>query len=294
MKNHSIITFVLVVLLQFLFYENGTAQVADYHLGSRDVLQLTVFAGGEMQHEVSLTVSPTGMINVPLIGNVKAAGLTLHELETAVYEPLAKDYFVNPQISITIKEHHSLHYNISGAVKSPGLYEMTSRATLLELIAKSGGVTAARGNVAYIMRDLDNPEPEESTGEISASEPIKVDLQVLLDQGDMSRNIMLQTGDVVYIPLESSLDVAESKIYVEGEVTRPGVYTYQPGLKALKACVLAGGFTKFAAANRARIIRKKGDEQEIIKINLEDVKKGSIGDLELMPGDLIHIPQTWL
>jgi len=171
---------------------------------------------------------------------------------------------------------------------------MTSRATLLELIAKAGGVTADRGSVAYIMRDIDSTDPAETAGGNSSYEPIKVDLQVLLDQGDMSRNIVLQTGDVVYIPLESSLDVAKSKIYVEGEVNRPGVYAYQPGLKALKACVLAGGFTKFAAANRARIIRKQGDEQEIIKINLEDVKKGVIPDLELMPGDLIHVPETWL
>jgi polysaccharide export outer membrane protein len=81
---------------------------------------------------------------------------------------------------------------------------------------------------------------------------------------------------------------------VEGEVNNPGAYTFQPGLKALKACILAGGVTKYAAANRARIIRKQGDKQEIIKINLEDVKKGTIADLELMPGDLIHIPETWL
>lgn len=57
---------------------------------------------------------------------------------------------------------------------------------------------------------------------------------------------------------------------------------------------MAGGFTKYAAANRARIIRKQGDSQEIITINLEDVKKGIIQDVKLEPGDLIHIPETWL
>ena len=286
--------FVVFWALFLFFPAHAAAQEADYHIGPRDILHLKIYAGGEVQQESDLTVSQAGMVNVPLLGNIKAEGLTLHELETAVYEPLERDYFVNPQVSVIIREYHSLRYNISGAVRSPGLYEMSSKATLLELIAKAEGVTADRGNVAYIMRDNGSGATAESGGEISSQEPIKVDLQALLDQGDMSRNIMLQTGDVVYIPLESSLDVAKSKIYVEGEINKPGAYMFQPGLKALKACVLAGGFTKYAAANRARIIRKQGDAQEIIKINLEDVKKGIVPDLELMPGDLIHIPETWL
>ena len=294
MRKHVILIFILLSVLPIFLKGNGLAQVSDYQLGPRDVVQLTIFAGGEKQHDMILTVSPTGMINVPLLGNVKAEGLTLHELETSVYEPLERDYFVNPQVSITMREYHSLRYNISGAVRSPGLYEMSSRATLLELIAKAEGVTADRGNVAYIMRDIGSGETAGSSGETLSHEPVKVDLQALLDQGDMSRNIVLQTGDVVYIPLESSLDVAKSKIYVEGEVNKPGAYAFQPGLKALKACILAGGFTKYAAANRTRIIRKQGDAQEIIRINLEDVKKGTVPDLELMPGDLIHIPETWL
>jgi polysaccharide export outer membrane protein len=298
LKKYIYILFTVLLVMPFLSFQKGMAQLSDYHLGVHDVIQLTIFAGGEKQNDVALTVSSTGMINVPLIGSIEAAGLTVHELEAIVHEPLASDYFVNPQVTIIIKEYHSLRYNISGAVKSPGLYEMSSRATLMELIAKAGGVTAGRGNVAYIMRDTDHQPTGDGTSQaaeqVTTYEPIKVDLQLLLDQGDMSKNIVLQTGDVVYIPLESSLDVAQSKIYVEGEVKSPGVYTYQPGLKALKACILAGGFTKYAAANRARIIRKKGDEQEIIKINLEAVKKGAIADLELMPGDLIHVPQTWL
>jgi polysaccharide export outer membrane protein len=286
------------IVLSILLFSSGQAiaQETDYHIGPRDVLHLKIYAGGEIQQEADLTVSQAGMISVPLLGNVEATGKTLVSLEKAVYEPLARDYFVNPRVSITIKGYHSLRYYISGAVSRPGLYEMTSRATLLELIAKSGGVTSERGNVAYIMREghngkSSNPGPG---GEVSANDPLKVDLLSLLDKGDMSRNLLLETGDVIYIPLERSLDLGESNIYVEGEVNKPGVYAYQPGLNALNACIMAGGFTKYAAANRARIIRKEGDGQKIIQINLEDVKKGTIQDEKLMPGDLIHIPETWL
>ena len=294
---HSICLLIIVLsVIVFSIPGYGAAQEANYHIGPRDVLHLKIFAGGEIQQETDLTVSQTGMVSVPLLGNVEAAGLTLASLEKTVYEQLASDYFVNPQVTITIKGYHSLHYYISGAVNRPGLYEMTSRATLLELIAKAGGVTVERGNVAYVMREgnsekLNNPG---SGGQAADKDPLKVDLLSLLDKGDMSRNLLLQTGDVIYIPRERSLDLGESNIYVEGEVNKPGVYAFQPGLNALNACIMAGGFTKYAAANRARIIRKEGDDQKIITINLEDVKKGTIKDVKLMPGDLIHIPETWL
>ena len=288
--------FMALVVFFLSFSGESAAQEVDYHIGPRDVLTLTIYAAGERQQQLDLTVSPSGTINVPLLGNVQAAGLTLGSLEKSIYDPLARDYFVDPQVTLDIKEYHSLRYYISGAVRNPGLYEMTTRTTLMELIAKAGGVTAERGNVAYVLRGADgNGRGNRKTGDQTAvNEPLKVDLQNLLDKGDMSRNFLLQIGDVVYIPLERSLDLGESKIYVEGEVNRPGVYTFQPGLKTLNACIMAGGFTKYAAANRARIIRKQGDEQQIININLEDVKKGIIQDVKLEPGDLIHIPETWL
>ena len=57
---------------------------------------------------------------------------------------------------------------------------------------------------------------------------------------------------------------------------------------------MAGGFGKFSAPNRTRVIRKKGDGVEIIKINLEKVKEGKAKDIELKPGDRIHVPESWL
>jgi polysaccharide export outer membrane protein len=263
------------------------SQGKPYTIGPRDVLTLTIYAGGEKQQEVDLTVSAQGMINVPLIGATKAEGLTPSELEKQITEPLAMDYFVDPKVSIRIKEYHSLHYHISGAVKSPGLYETTAEASLLELIAKAGGVQPDRGNVAYVMRSA-------SGGDNGSADPIKVNLQKLLDKGDMTANLALKPGDVVYIPLAKSLDLTESKIYVEGEVKTPGIYDYHPGITAMNACIMAGGFGQFAAPNRTQIIRQNGDEVEIIKINLNRVKDGKAPDIELKPGDRIHVPETWL
>jgi polysaccharide biosynthesis/export protein len=287
----------LLVLIYSVVNQNPLqAQGTDYRIGPRDVLTLSIYAGSQQQQVTSLTVSSQGMINVPFIGSVKAEGLTVPQLEDLVRKPLAADFFVDPEVNIVISEYHSLQYYISGAIGSPGLYEMKSEATLLELIAKAGGVSGQHGNIAYILHPSNNitATEKENHSDFSDKDPLKINLNKLLGKGDMSQNIVLQSGDVVYIPLQSSQNLAESKIYVEGEVKSPGVYDYQEGLTALNACIMAGGFGKFAAPNRTRIIRQEGDKQTIIKIDLNDVKKGKIPDAEIKPGDRIHVPETWL
>ncbi len=274
-----------------------SAQDKAYLLGPRDVITITIHAGGEKQHEAQLTVSEQGTINVPFIGSVKAEGLTTLQLESQIKKPLAEDYFLEPEVNINVKEYHSLRYYISGAVTTPGLYETASKATVMKLIAKAGGVLPTRGNVAYIFRDSADQIVKDKDVENLVSKRKRekvVDLKELLDKGNVSHDLPLESGDVVYIPPEQSRDIAETKIYVEGEVKKPGVLDYRPGITALSACIMAGGFDQFAAPNRARIIRKEGEKQVIIDIDLNKVKKGEIPDVELKPGDLLHIPETWL
>ena len=296
----KLIAIVIIPLLTsiwiFVGHNSLQAQETAYRIGPRDVLTLTIYAGGEKQHVSNMTVSSQGMINVPFIGPVMAKGLTVSQLEDKIFKPLAADYFVNPEVNIVISEYHSLHYYISGAVGSPGLYEMKSKATLLELIAKAGGVMEGHGNIVYILHPSSDQTPPNKENQTLDSDkgPLKINLNKLLDKGDLSQNVDLESGDVVYIPLQSSQNLSASKIYVEGEVKSPGVYTYQEGLTALNACIMAGGFSKFAAPNRTRIIRQNGDKLVIIKIDLNDVKNGKTKDVEIKPGDRIHIPETWL
>ena len=279
---------------------------ANYRLGPQDVILITVLAGGETQVETELVVTGSGDINVPLAGSIRAAGLTQEELERAIRIPLARDYFVEPQVQVQIKAYHSLQYFVSGAVKNPGMYELNFHPTIMDLLAKAGGVEEGRGNVAYVLRgakgegagDLlagTTTDAETLENAIIKREPIRVNLLKLLDQGDMTENIALESGDTVYIPLDKSLNQTYSKVYVEGEVDSPGVFDYQPGLTAFSACIMAGGFKQYAAPNRARVIRNTdAGVQKIFKINLEKVQRGDQADFPLEPGDRIFIPESWL
>lgn len=293
----------------FLILCHTTATVAQeesgYRLGTGDVVSISILAGGMEQAAKDMVVGEGGGVTVPFIGKIQAAGLTVSELEKQIIPPLARDYFVNPQVHLRIKEYRSLQFFISGTVFNPGIYSLDFVPTIMDLIAKAGGVTPERGNQAYVLRGGDDLSVMAAAASMSDEEfsesiedartkPIIVDLQRLLDEGDMTENIRLKNGDTVYIPQGTRLDLAGTKIYVQGEVRSPGVFDYQPGLTALAACIMAGGFDKFAAPNRARVIRTVDGERKVISINLKRVQTGESPDLPLKPGDLIHIPESWL
>lgn len=294
-------TLLLALLLILVAAQTGLCRVNSYQLGPRDVLTLSIYAGGVEQETIKVTLSEQGKINVPFIGTVAAKGLTLTELEEAIQKPLEKDFFVSPQVNIQINEYHSISFFISGAIKTPGKYEMRSTTDFLELLAKSGGVLTQRGNVAYILREdrnlafTDKALKGKSVKQaIKTRETLKVDLTKLLDEGDMTHNLRLISGDIIYIPLSKKLNQTGSKVYVEGEIKTPGVYDFQPGMTALAACIMAGGFDKYAAISRSKIIRMVNGEQEVIDIDLKKVSKGKRPDIPIKPGDRIHIPETWL
>lgn len=271
------------------------AQGDGYHIAPGDVLSLSIFAGGAVEHSVQLRVNENGEVSAPFLGPIQAEGLTLSELQARIYEPLAADYYVNPEINLYVTDYHTFKYYITGAVKSPGLYETHDKQTLLKLLAQAGGSSENRSNTAYILRDSTDQiqEGEDVENLLALKEPLKVDLQKLIDEGNLNENITLQPGDVVYIPSEDEGDISDSSIFVQGEVKRPGEYTYKDGMTALNACIIAGGFAKFAAPNRTKVVRKEGDRQKIYKIDLNDVIDGDIPDMQLQPGDIISVPESW-
>jgi len=283
---NTAVIYSLCISLLFLAPIHSFAQksATTYKVGPGDIITVIIRAGGIEQAKTDLLVSDQGEITIPFIGNIKVLGLTLKKLEQKIYTPLEKDYFVDPQVNIQMKEYHSLSYTISGAVDEPGKYELDFHPSLLDLIAKAGGVEKERGNIAYVLRYSQGSE----------NDPIAKDLSKLLDEGDMSQNVMLETGDKIYIPQGQKLDQTKTSIYLEGEIKKPGMLDFQPGLTALSACIMAGGFGKYAAPNRARIIRIEGTKHKIIKIDLDKIKEGNTPDFPLKPGDRIHIPETWL
>lgn len=112
----------------------------DYRIGPQDLLELQVFGVEALNRTVR--VNSRGLISLPLIGVIQAAGLTNEELEAALAEKLAQDYLQDPQVSVFIKEFTSQRVTVDGAVKSPGIYPLKGQTSLLQVLATAQGLTS--------------------------------------------------------------------------------------------------------------------------------------------------------
>lgn len=112
----------------------------EYRIGPQDLLELQVFGADALNRTVR--VNSLGFISLPLIGHVRAAGLTSDQLEKTLAAKLAQDYLQNPQVSVFIKEFTSQRVTVEGAVQKPGVYPLKGRTTLLQALATAEGLTS--------------------------------------------------------------------------------------------------------------------------------------------------------
>jgi polysaccharide export outer membrane protein len=114
-------------------------RLEEYRIGSQDLLEIQVLGANELNR--TLRVNTSGYVSVPLIGMVKASGLTAEQLEQRLADELGKDYLQNPQVSVFIKEYTSQRVTVEGAVKKPGIYPLTGQTSLLQVLAAAEGLT---------------------------------------------------------------------------------------------------------------------------------------------------------
>jgi protein involved in polysaccharide export with SLBB domain len=105
-----------------------------------DVLQIEVYAGGEKQHDFSVTVSPEHTIMCPLIGSLEIDSTGTTGIGEKLRTIFARDYYVDPQVLVSVKEHGAKIY-VLGEVKHPGIYPLRDGPTLLSACALAGGFT---------------------------------------------------------------------------------------------------------------------------------------------------------
>lgn len=153
-------------------YEGAT----DYRIGSQDLLEISVFGVQDLSRTVR--VNSNGQISLPLVGGLRAGGSTIPELEQRIAAAYAEGFLQNPQVTIFIQEYASQRVTLEGAVKSPGIYPITGRTSLLQAVAMAGGldplanmggvvlfrqIDGRRAGAVYDIRDLRAgriPDPE--------------------------------------------------------------------------------------------------------------------------------------
>ncbi|HEY3092229.1 MAG TPA: polysaccharide biosynthesis/export family protein [Vicinamibacterales bacterium] len=251
-----------------------TAQIASYEIGAQDVLTISVFDEPSLSGKYAVELD--GSLSFPLVGRIKAAGLSLRDFESDLRKRLAAGYFRNPQVSVAIEQYRSQRIFVVGAVKDPGTYGLTGEMTLIEILAKAGSTTDAAGDDVMIVRGHGRTTatlPE--AGE--AGDVIRVNLKDLQSGSAGVRNMTLSDGDTVYVP-------RAQVVYVFGQVKNPGSYAVQSDTTVLQVLSLAGGVLPTGAINRMQVIRVVSGAKKEFKV------KPTEG---VNPGDTIVVPERF-
>jgi polysaccharide export outer membrane protein len=264
-KMRTIKCFLPIVLL---LLTSSYAFAQNYNVGEGDVLKITVHYHEEL--DTTSRVNRDGSVIFPLLGQVEVAGLTVMEISDKISALLGDGYVKNPHVTVYIERYRHMYAAVIGEVVKPGLYELGTNTTILELLSKSGGRTREAGNKAIIRRK--GSDSSDKTTEI-----ITINLKNIIEKGDIDQDVEIMDGDSVFI---SKTGV----FYVMGEIMKPNAYKYKDGTTVIKAITVAGGFTERANTAKVRIIRKANDGEEVLeKVRMDEL---------VLPDDLIMVPES--
>ena len=246
----------------------------DYVIGQQDVLTIQVFDQPDLGGK--FTVEADGTFSFPLIGRIKAGGLTLRGFEAELTRRLADGYFRNPQVTVAVEQYRSQRVFVMGEVRQPGPVPLTGGMTLIEALARAGStLPTASGEVAIVRASQAGGGPV-IPGQRPGSEVFRATIRDL-ESGALSQNIQLRDNDTIFVPRAES-------VYVFGQVNRPGAYGVQKNTTVLQALSLAGGVTENAAMNRIQIIRIENGSKKEVKVKVTDTVR---------PEDTIIVPQRF-
>jgi len=164
----------------------------EFRLGPEDVLEIAVWKNQDLTKTVA--IRPDGLISMPIIGDVQAAGLSANELAQRIAERL-RQFVQNPAVSVNVKELNSYAVFVVGEVSKPGKYQLKSYVTVLQAISMAGGFTEyAKKNKIQVVRNTSNGDHK------IREKHIPVRYEALVVGNSESGNIFLLSGDTVVVP----------------------------------------------------------------------------------------------
>lgn len=172
--------------------EKATVQSKDFLLGPEDVLEITVWRNADLSR--TTVIRPDGMISMPLIGDVRASGLTANQLADQISKRLA-EYKERPTVAVSVKEVNSYIIYVLGEVTKPGKYQLKTYTTVLQAISMAGGFTPfASKNRMQVVRNSRN-----GTGDLTELR-IQVRYDDLLSGKGEPGNFVVMSGDTLVVP----------------------------------------------------------------------------------------------
>jgi polysaccharide export outer membrane protein len=253
---------------------DGVPASADYRVGAGDVLDVVVFGNDDLSR--AATVQTDGGINLPLLGEVPVAGLSVAEVQHKVGALLARDYLVKPQVEVRVREYQSQAATVLGEVNGPGRKVLKGHTRLIDVLVEAGGFTPRASGEVTVSRS----EGAFAGGETALTLRLGGALSPL---ERINLEIPLRNGDIVTA-------LPKAYVTVEGEVNRPGRYPIDDELTVTGAITTAGGLTRFGSNDlKVRRIDAASGKIQILDVDLKAVRKGKAQDLRLLPSDVVSV-----
>jgi protein involved in polysaccharide export with SLBB domain len=229
---------------------------SQYMLGPGDGVSLTTWGSVNLRQE--LTVDRNGELMIPKVGPVRVWGLPFDKAKTAVSEAMNR-YFRNYEMSLTLGKLRTIQVYVVGEVEAPGNYPVSALGTVINALAAAGG-PSHNGSLRGVRVTR------------GAQTIATVDLYEMLLSGDRNKDVQLQNGDTIFVPVIGSV------VAVAGEVRRPAIYELNGRTTLPDVLKMAGGVAASGSLGRIQIERLESNSGRIV---LDFVPQGAAPETEL-------------
>jgi polysaccharide biosynthesis/export protein len=267
---------------QTLSIQPAAYRPPQYHLNVGDQLDISVFradASKDDDMRRTVLIGPDGTISYFFVSGMQAAGLSLPELQNQLTERLSQ-YIRSPGVAVILAQPPQKRVYVVGQVVEQGVRQLDTNHgdTLEDAIFSSKGLTPqANVDQAYVIRK---------------DVIIGVNLGHLLFSGDETQNVVLQTGDVVYVP-----EVVQQEVFVLGYVEKATPVAVSRPITVTEAIAAAQGFRVGAQKSDVQVIHGglgTGAQHSVETVDMDAVLAGKGGDTLVQRGDIVYVPSTIL
>jgi len=261
--------------------ENVNANLPAQRLGANDLVAVSVYDAPELTRTVR--VGADGFIRLPILKErIKAEGLMPSELEGAIASALvAAQLIVDPFVTVTIAEYNSRPISVAGAVKQPLTFQAAGPVTLLEALTRAGGLAPEAGP-EILVSHAQTADDGSATALVQ-----RVLVKGLIDAADPTLNISLIGGEEIRVP-------EVGRVYVIGNVKKPGAFSVQGGVEStvLKMLALSEGLMPYASKDAYIYRREANGNKSEIRVPLNDIMQRKAPDTTLLANDILYVPDN--
>jgi polysaccharide export outer membrane protein len=243
-------------------------------IGPGDFLEIAEYHTPEFRSMVR--VSSDGTVTLPLIGDLKLAGMDDETAARAIEAALvAKGMLLHPLVSVLVTGYAGQDVSVLGEVTHPGVYPYTVHHRLLDLLSAASGLSANAGRLVNVFHQGDP-----KTAHAVVLDPSGTDTS-------SDHNPELSPGDTVQVS-------RAGLVYVVGDVIRPGGFAVDPvqGLTVVQALSLAWGPSQNAAVGKVLLIREQKGGRTMIALNVRRMLHGQDPDQPVQDRDIIYVPDS--